>query len=288
MIWLVFGFLTAFFESIKDLCGKQALTKTDPLNVVFAGCLIALPMTIPAIFLEGIPKVDLVYFVALFSAAAMHCLANILYVKAIKSSPLSVTLPMISFTPIFMMLSAPFMINESPNRLGFIGVVLIVCGAYFLNISERKKGVLAPFKALLSERGPRLMLLVSFIWSISGNIDRIGISHSNLHFWLFSIVLMITLMLFPFVKRDSLTDLLQSKDTLQILLAVGFFNGLSMICYIETIDRTLIAYAVSVKRFSILLGLVGAYFLFKERNVSQRFFGATIMLAGLILVSFGS
>ncbi|MCZ0904811.1 EamA family transporter, partial [Microcoleus sp. HI-ES] len=75
--------------------------------------------------------------------------------------------------------------------------MLIVSGSYLLNIKEKSKGYLAPFKALLDEPGPKLMLIVAFLWSITSNFDKIGVKNSYPIFWLFSLFGTMTVLLLP-------------------------------------------------------------------------------------------
>ena len=99
---------------------------------------------------------------------------RIFYMKAIKASDLSITVPMLTFSPLFLLITSPLTLGEFPNLFGLFGILFIVAGSYMLNIKQRKEGWLVPFKALLSQNGPKFMLIVAFLWSISANFDKIG------------------------------------------------------------------------------------------------------------------
>ena len=45
------------------------------------------------------------------------------------------------------------MVGEFPSNQGLVGVLLIVIGAYILNIVKARKGILKPFFALVKEKG---------------------------------------------------------------------------------------------------------------------------------------
>ncbi|NQE06765.1 hypothetical protein C5S32_12915 [ANME-1 cluster archaeon GoMg1] len=84
-------------------------------------------------------------------------------------------------------------------------IFLIVTGSYLLNINHSKKyrshgyknRYLAPFKALLKEKGPRLMLVVAFIWSLTANIDKIGLQNSSPLFWVIAVDIYVALLMLP-------------------------------------------------------------------------------------------
>lgn len=60
--------------------------------------------------------------------------------------------------------------------IGLAGVILVVSGSYFLQ--KNKTGLI-----WWRHPGVRLMLLVTFIWSLEANVHKVGISQSSAAFW---------------------------------------------------------------------------------------------------------
>src|SRR3990167_6087725 len=197
MLWFIFSFLTAFFESLKDVFSKKSLKNIDEYVVSWSLRFFALPFLVPLLFFIEIPSLGNKFWLALLIGGSLNVITTILYMKAIKHSDLSITVPMVTFTPLFLLLTSPLIVGEFPSFFGLIGVLLIVAGSYTLNIKQRHEGYLAPFKALLKEKGPKLMLLVAFIWSITSIIDKIGVQNSSPIFWVIAINIFITLTLLP-------------------------------------------------------------------------------------------
>ena len=286
-MWLAFAFGTALLEAIKDVLSKRALRTLDIYSVAFAMPLFALPLFIPALFFnQSIPVLNTTYWLALLAAGSLHVLALTLYMEALKSSPLAVTLPLISFTPLFMLLTSPFMIGEIPSVLGGIGVILIVSGTYILNIKRIDEGLAEPIKALLRERGSRAMFAVAIIWAITGNIDRIGIRNSNMLFWLTTMLSYTSIGFLIVLWYKGKLATLRTKEFYTLGAIAGVFNGLSLICYMEALSLTLVTYVVSVKRSSIIIGILLGYFFLGERNIRERLFGAVLMLFGVLCIGF--
>jgi uncharacterized membrane protein len=186
-----------------------------------------------------------------------------------------------------MLLTSPIMIGEVPGVVGGLGVLTIVAGTFLLSGGSRKNGWTEPLRALFRERGVILMLLVAFIWSISGNMDRVGLRHCTPFWWVFFLMAGITLGLSGMLwgKRKEL-DITWKELYSRPIVFVGTLNALSMICYIIAIGDGFIAYVVSVKRLSIFLGICWGYLFLKEENIRQRVMGSVVMFLGLLIISF--
>lgn len=285
MGWISFALLTAFSRSLTDVAGKTGLKKVDEYIVVLAMYLFSLPFIAVALYFTGIPKLETNFWIALPIGALLNIVANVLYMRAIKTSDLSLSIPLITFTPLFMLMTSPIILGEFPGPYGIIGIVLIVAGAYLLNVRHAKKGLLAPFRALLKTKGPRLMLAVAFIWSISSNFDKMGIQGSSALFWAFFINLAIAVGTLPLVLIYSRKHLPELKKQMKPLLAVGFFNGLTIIFQMIAVSMTLVAYVIAIKRSSAVMSvLMGALF-FKEKGIKERLLGAIIMILGVLFIS---
>lgn len=285
MLWLIYGLGTAFFEAAKDVLSKRAMRSTDPHLVAFSMPLFAFPVLLCFALTAPFPAVDGVFWIALFSASALHVCALTLYMHAIKHSPLALSLPMISFTPLFMMFFGPFVAGEQPTARGGLGVLLIVAGTYLLNVSRRSEGLLAPFQALARERGAVLMLLVAAIWGVTGLIDRIGVRHSGLELWAGALVLLTTVLFATIVavqggfRGQSVAGFFRSTA------APGLLNGISLLLYMLGIGQTLVAYIVSIKRLSILIGILLGYVFLGETQIRDKLIGAVVMVIGVIVIS---
>lgn len=177
------------------------------------------------------------------------------------------------------------MVNEFPKPLGLIGVLLIVMGSYTLNIKERHGGYLAPIRALFRETGPRLMLLVAFIWSITSNIDKIGIKNSSPVFWAAAQSAFIAIVLFPIIMKRSKHHIAQVPKNLKSLASIGLFSALSLVSQMTALSFAFVVYVSSIKRTSSIIGVLAGHFIFKESGVKERLTGAIIMVLGVVLIA---
>lgn len=284
MTWFVLSLLAAFAESAKDVVMKKRLHGVPETLVAWAWMVFALPLLLPALLLGDIPPLGAGFWLALLASGTLNAAAISLYVRAIQGADLSTTVPMIAFSPLFLLISAPLIVGETPTPRGLVGVLLVVAGSYLLNIKERRRGYLAPYRALFTRRGPRLMLAVAVIWSISSTIDKIGVQHSSPIVWGTAVQIFIALLLTPAVVRSSAAaGALRSH--IKPLLLVGLLSAGVVLCQMTAITLTLVAYVIAVKRISTLLSVVFGGLILQEQDLTARLIGAAIMLLGVLSIS---
>ena len=288
MSWFFFAILTAFFRSLTDVAGKFGLKNMDEYIVAWSLFLFALPFIALLLIFEGIPEIGDDFWIALLIGGGANILTNLLYMRAIKVSDLSITIPLITFTPLFMLITSPLILGEFPNIYGLAGILLIVAGSYILNFKESSKGYLAPFKALVREKGPRLMLLVAFIWSITANLDKIGIQNSSVFFWPVAINTFIAIGFIPVVLMRSKGKTRQITTNLKTLVPIGLFHGLMIVFQMVAVSMTLVAYVISIKRTSAVISVVLGSLVFREAGLRERLTGSIIMIAGVLLITLMS
>lgn len=286
MTWLILGIFTAFFEALKDVFGKQNLKKSDEYVVAWSLAFFSVIFLIPWVIYTGIPALNTQFAIALLIGGSINAVTAILYIKAIKVSDLSLTVPLVALTPLFMLLTSPLIVGEYPSFFDYIGILLIVIGSYLLNIKDKSQGYLAPFKALLKEPGPKLMLIVAFLWSITSNFDKIGVQNSSPIFWLFSIFGTISILLLPVLLYKTPNPSRKILKQLPMLAAMGFFNAIGVLCQMQALTLTLVVQVIAIKRTSVLMGVLFGHFIFKEKDIQQRLLGAGIMILGVLFISF--
>lgn len=289
--WLWLSLSVAFFQSLKDVTSKHSLRDTNVYTVAFALRFLSLPLLAVFLFSRGLPAIQSDFWWLLAASAAGNGLVTILYMKALESDDLNVALPMLAFTPVFLLITSPLMLGEFPGPAGLGGILCIVAGSYLLHLRAGASGILGPFRALLSRRGARLMLLVAFLWSITANIDRLGIAASSAACWGFASHAAIALFLAPTLllpgaraptgdARGSTRPPASLAARWGPLLLLGCFAALRQISQVSALELTLTAYVISIKRLSIVIGMILGALLFREETGPARLAGAAIMVAG--------
>jgi len=283
------AFLTALCESMKDVASKKSLSLAgiDEYTLAWSIRAFALPFLLPLLFITEMPPLGKDFAFALLVGGGLNVVATVLYMRAIKDSDLSITVPMVTFTPLFLLMTSPLIVAEFPSAFGIIGIFLIVLGSYILNIQNKGKGggLLSPFRSLLKEKGPRLMLGVAFIWSITANFDKVGVLNSSPIFWIISVNIFVMSVMFPLMCLKSGNGARQIPRNIKALLPVGLFSAMTLTFQMTAITMTLVVYLISIKRTSAIMSVIFGALLFKEKNLKGRLTGAVIMVAGVLLIT---
>ena len=98
-IWLPLTLLSAFFLATSDALTKKALAGHNEYLVTWLRLLPALPFFLMPLFFIEIPPLSREFFLCALGALPLEALALVLYTKALKLSPLNLTLPSPTIIP---------------------------------------------------------------------------------------------------------------------------------------------------------------------------------------------
>jgi uncharacterized membrane protein len=282
MTWLSFSFAAAFFESLRDVFSKIITNKgNQPLDeylVSWALRAFTLIIYLPWLLLSPnpIPNIGQDFWWSLLADAALSTIGGILYIRALRFGDISLTIPLMGFSPLFLVLTSPFILNEFPSQIQLTGIFLICIGAYVLNLNLKEKNYLAPLKSLINTQSSRLMLIVAFLWALTTSFDKIGAKNSSPLFFSASLYFCTALMSLPIVIVYSPNWLSKLKVNLAKLMLLGGIKAIDMWCHVMAIASTVAANSVAVKQSSLLMSVGYGYFLFHEKNIKQRFLGRNV------------
>ena len=205
--------------------------------------------------------------------------------KAIKLSPLSLTLPFLALSPIFLIFTSNLILGERLNEFGIAGILLTAIGAYLLNVKTTKKGILEPFKAIGRERGSIYMIIVAFIYSITSNLGKMAILHSSPLFFASTYLPILAAILFPILMWKNHGRVKQLFSLTALCSLIGLAIALSSIAHFWAVSIIEVPYAISVKRTSLLFGIMYGALWFKETNITERLIGGVVMIIGVIIIT---
>ena len=113
------------------------------------------------------------YWVIGASAAGGALVASMLFIAALRASPLSVCVPMLALTPVFATLSGWLLAGEAPSGGQLAGVALVVCGALLLSWPRRGA------RGVLVEPGVYMMMGVAALWAITLTLDKLALEQAS-------------------------------------------------------------------------------------------------------------
>lgn len=292
MNWFVLALATAFLTALSAMLNKKALHYwSEPVMLLVSSGILGILL----FSVSGGCTVSREFFIYLPISIIIHLCASILNLKALKSGDLSLVFPLINLTPLFMFVTSPLIGKEFPKPITIPGILLIVMGAYMLNLKSGEKNFFAPIKALWHHKGARYMTGVAFFWSLAGNTDKIGVLHSSSAFWGASVKTGVALFMLPVVlisshknrKRVIAPDAENKPGKAWLyLLIVPLIIAINIVCNMEAYKLTLAINVVSVKRLCSLFSVLLAWLFLGEKSIRQRMGAAAVMVAGVLWVGF--
>ncbi|MBI2541297.1 DMT family transporter [Candidatus Woesearchaeota archaeon] len=283
MLWIILSVLSGLGDAIIFALMKK-LKGVNSSIVVWVHYAFAIPFLLVFLYFsfpENISN-NLYWIIPLNSILLL--ISSYMLLEALQASKISVSLPMLSLTPLFLVLLSYIILKEIPSAWGFVGILLIVVGAYIINI-KNGKGFFEPFAALFKIKGSLYVIVVSFIWSITATLYKKGIIESNpVYFtsmtYLFTSAIMLPFLFFNF--RGKLTEL---RQNIKMLLFLGAASAFMTLLSSYAMLFTLASYVISIKRSSLIFSIFIGYFYFKEKNIKNALIGTVIMLIGGVLIT---
>ncbi len=285
MLWFWLALGSAVSISASDALTKKYFSDLTPMEMGFMRLLYCAPLLIVPFLMTPAPPLPPLFWIVVAAAAPFEALALYLYMKSLQTSPMSLTVPFLAFTPVWVMFTGFFILGELPSAWGAAGICLVGTGAYALNIDARRNGVLGPLKAVLREPGSWMMLIVSAIYAVTLTLGKKAILLSSVMYFgtMYFLLLTAVLGLLLMATGQVRLSLLAARPGRG--LAVGAFNAAMILTHVWAISLTSAAYMVSVKRLSLVFAVLYGRFLFKEPLFGQRLAGAVVMFAGLALIT---
>ncbi|MDY6988694.1 MAG: EamA family transporter [Thermodesulfobacteriota bacterium] len=287
MKWFLLSLACAYLTSTGEAFSKFLMRENDEWTTGCATILVSLPFITPLLIGRDTFPWSMDLLLLLCVQIPFEVLAYYLYLKAIRISPLSMSVPYLSFTPVFTILTARIVLGESISSEGLLGIFMVTVGAYVLNLERVASHPLAPLKAIVKSPGSRHMLLVALIWSLTSTLGKKGVQLSDpLFFGVFYMVALsvpLTVIAGWRVKRNVASVNLKGRNSLWLVLA-GLATALAMIFHFHAIELVPVAYMISVKRTSLIFSVLYGGLIFRERHIRLRLFGTCIMLSGVAVI----
>lgn len=286
IIWVLWALLSAFMAATNDALTKRVLISHNEYLIGSLRLLWSLPFFGCALLFVPFPGVDSTFFIAFFIALPLEVTAVVLYVKALKLSPLTLTLPFLSLSPVFLIVIPYLILGEKISLTGTVGVLMIAGGGYTLNIGEMKKGIMAPLRAIRREKGSVYMIGVALIYSVTATLGKMAIEHSSPVFFgvTYNAALAVALIPLALYKNRGNWRLWSRRTAVTGSLIPGFCHAASILSHMIAISLTQVAYMISVKRLSLLMGVLYGWLLFRETNIRERLVGTMLMVMGFVLI----
>ena len=286
MNWIILSLLSAVGQTATDMSTTKAVRSIDEYATSWAIYFYSFLWVAPICLSIGLPHIDPHFWYVLPAVGALDTIGVLLYVKALKHSDLSLTLPIQMFTPLFLLIASPLILGEATTVFGVVGVVLIIGGSYVLNTRSVSKSLFAPLTSILTEKGSRYMFMGSIVWSLTSSLHKLGVGYSSpmtyAMFHRLTVCLLLGTVLY-FTRRKSFAPVFTHQRS---FLVVSALSSLTLCTQLAALAVGNVVYVMSIKRTSAVLGVLVGAIIYKEFGMRRRLVGATIMVAGVFCTTF--
>ena len=301
MNWLLLTLICAFSIASADAATKAWLQGFSARELTLIRFTLTGALLSPLLFwLPDLGVLPLPFWGWLSVLVPLEIGAMLLYMTAIRDHPLSLTLPYLAFTPVFSMVIAALLLGERLSLVGLLGVLLIVAGAWLLNVEQARpddwRTWLRPLSAIRWEAGSRMMLGVALLYGLTSTLGKVALlylpsaSFGAFYFAIVGLVAIPLLVLLPIGgPRLSLGSALRRLISRPgAVLAVATLNAVMVATHFMALRLTEVAYMIALKRSSLLFGILYGALLFREPNLASRMPAGVLMLAGVFVLLLGA
>lgn len=239
------------------------------------------------LLIEGVPTIKAGYWWPAAGSIALNLVSNVMAVRALALSPLSLTLPYLALTPVFTTVLSALILGEYPEVPHYAGIALVLAGALTLAMTEGgTESFKAMLKAIRHEGGSWRMIGVALMWSTAGPLDKMATSHASAPFHGVMIGLgMVTGLTLLLAVERRLGELKEFKGHPLILLGGMVAGGLALVLQLMAMQLVFVNLVEGFKRVTSLAAaaLLGKLF-FHEAVTRMRLLAIGLMAVGVMLL----
>jgi drug/metabolite transporter (DMT)-like permease len=302
---LLMAAITSVTNAGKDIAGKKVVDQHELVASTFwirffAAIVFALAL-LARIAMNGLPAVKAdpaplfgvpgwrlaplaTYFVYLLIEVALIVCSTLLFFRAMQVSPISLCMPYVSFTPVFLLFTGYFMLGEKISQAAIIGVLLIFIGSLVMHRQLFASGWLEPLKAIYRERGCFYMLIAGFIMAITNPIDKklVTMTDAFTQGCGFGVGMSVFFAVLALARRADLRKVL--RETPQWCVIAGAGEAIALLFQLMSHNYIQVVITISVKRAGIILTILLGWLVFKEKQIGDKLIAALVMLAGVLII----
>ncbi|OPX65209.1 MULTISPECIES: DMT family transporter [unclassified Methanoregula] len=305
MLWVFLAIIGAIANAGYFIIIKNNIATRNPWILNAIGLFLAGILLLCITALNGFPAIGPDYAGAVIISGILNIIGLSLIFRAMESSDLSLSMPMLSFTPVFLIGTSYLLLNEVPSMAGILGICIIVSGSYVLNISAEHEYILDPVRSMVQNRGSWFMLIVALLFAASINYDKIAMLNSDPVFGMAFTLLIISgaFSLSLVIPRQWGGDRSflppgwnpvapvtppVPEAPFRSYLVPAVLIGIAAVAESISINMAytlqIAPYVIALKRLSIIFMVLYGTIICAEHEIRTRILGSVLMVGGAVII----
>lgn len=305
MLWVFLALTGAVSNAAYFILIKKYISTRDPGVLTALGFLFSGLLLIAISGTRGFPVLGPAWYSAVIISGILNIIGLSLVFRAMESSDLSLSMPMLSFTPVFLIGTSFILLHEVPSLAGIAGICIIVSGSYVLNIAAEHEHILDPVRSMIRNRGSWYMLIVAFLFAASVNYDKIAMLNSDPFLGIAFTLLIISIAfgIFTLVSGISAGQRIRpgsERDpafpgsrpgagfSVYPYIIPAFLTGILVSAECVSINYAytlqIAPYVIAIKRLSIIFMVLYGTVICAEDEIRVRILGSVMMVGGAVII----
>ncbi|WP_258959351.1 EamA family transporter [Paenibacillus tyrfis] len=284
-MWVIYASCAALFAGITSILAKIGIQKIDSnlatalrtgIVVIFAWIIVFAGNMQHSLF-----DISLKSLLFLILSGVTTGASWIFYFRALQLGNVNVVVPIDKSSTVLTMLFAITILSESVTRLKMISMAVIGIGTYLMIQKQDVEQSASKISHSILYAG-----LSAFFAAITAILGKVGIDDvdSNVGTAIRTIVVLIMAWLIVFAtKKQGDLKKLDKKSWLFITLS-GLATGLSWLFYFRALQEGQASIVVPIDKLSIIVTIIFAYFVFKEKLSMKACIGLLLLTSGTLLL----
>ena len=290
-MWFYLALATSLISAISVIFSKKILKGVSPSVLTWCTLLLATPIIAISAIKEGVPDLNILFAVGVTGSVLFYTISTIVQFRAMKIADLSAIYPLVSLGPIFTLLAA-FLppLNERPGIIAVIGILVTLFGAYTLNVSNAKEGLIKPIKLLFENKASVQMIFSVLVGSVIMVFDKLAINNTfpqNTTFVLLIENILVIVGLLPILYLRNKNFGRQIFDNKKLFIILGVLNAFSTILVFSAVGDGSVGMVSTILKAQLLFVLLFSFIFFKDKPKFETIIGSVIMIAGVVLMKIG-
>lgn len=261
-----------------------ALSKQHPLFINFFSYLVLAIFSLVLLTRNSISDLGPSFWIYSILSGITGAFGNAFIIKALEKGDLSVLGPINAYKSVIGIIFAFLLIGELPNAWGFMGVLLIIAGSYFVLSTGQGKFTWST----LRQPAIKFRMAALVLTGIQAVFDKKIIQSSNLELafvsWsvfgaIFSFIICIFNSVKPGINLKSMDRAIAMK---YLVLCVSI--ALMTLSTNYTFKNMPVGEALALFQVSILISVFLGYKVFQEGGLAKKVIGSIIMIMGSMFI----